>query len=115
MHSAPEMMMFLNRAAGYMVIAMLLRAAMATPDGSHASVPYADLAEWCGVSRTHVRKLLALAEEMKLLKLDGRGGRQVRILPRMWACHDHGIAGGMYLHDLVYLAATRELVREAAE
>jgi hypothetical protein len=31
----------------------------------------------------------------------------VEILPRLWSSHDRGIAGGMYLHDLTYLAAAR--------
>ena len=105
--SVPDMLLFLDRAAGYMVIAALLQAAMAEGDPPHAAVPYADIGERFGVSRTHVRRLLVTAEEAGLVKLHGRGGHRVEILPRLWSSHDRGIAGGMYMHDMIYLAATR--------
>jgi hypothetical protein len=107
---SPEMLLFLNRAAGYLVLATLLQAAMAAPDQLHVS--YGDVASRCGVSRTHVRKLLVAAEEAGLVKLHARGGHRVEILPRLWAAHDRAIAGGMYLHDMVYLAAIRQLDRQ---
>jgi hypothetical protein len=111
---SPDMMLFLNRAAGYPILAALLQAAMVTPDALHAAVPYEDVGERFGVSRTHVRQLLVAAEEAGLVKLHARGGRRVEILPRLWASHDRGISGGMYLHDLVYLATERTATRAAA-
>lgn len=60
-----------------------------------------------GISRTHVRKLLVEADETGLVKLHARGGRRVEILPRMWAVHDRAMSWGMYLHDMIYVAATR--------
>jgi hypothetical protein len=106
--SVPDMTLFLERAGGYMVIATLLQAAMAQPDDPHAAVPYADAGDRFGISRTHVRKLLTAAEERGLVKLHARGGHRVEILPRLWASHDQGISGGMYLHDMIYLAAMRQ-------
>jgi hypothetical protein len=41
-----------------------------------------------------------------LINLKARGGHRVEILPRLWASYDRSIAGGMFLHDLVYGAAT---------
>jgi hypothetical protein len=38
----------------------------------------------------------------------------VEILPRLWVCHDRGMSGGMYFHDIVYLAATNALSSEAS-
>ncbi len=105
--AVPEMMLFLNHAAGFTVMAALLRAAMAAPDHPHAAVPYADVGDRFGVSRTHVRKLLVAAEESGLVKLHARGGRRVEILPRLWSSHDRGMAGGMYLHDILYVAAAK--------
>ena len=105
--SGPDMMMFLNRAGGYPVIAALLQTAMTAPDDPHAAVPYAEVGDRFGVSRTHVRKLLVAAEEAGLVKLHARGGQRVEILRRLWSSHDRGIAGGMYIHELLYLAATR--------
>ena len=104
--SEPDMMLFFNRAAGHMVLAALLQAAMAEPEHLHAAVPYGDVGDRFGVSRTHVRQLLVAAEEAGLVKRQGRGGHHVEILPRLWASYDRAIAGGMFLHDLVYGAAT---------
>jgi hypothetical protein len=105
--SVPEMLLFLSHAGGYPVIAALLRAAMAQPENPNVAVPYADVGDRFGVSRTHVRNLLVAAEQAGLVKLHARGGRRVEILPRLWSCHDRGIAGGMYLHDMVFLATER--------
>jgi hypothetical protein len=107
MLSASDMMLFFHHAAGYPVIAALLQAAMAAGDDPHTAVPYADIGDRFGVSRTHVRKLLVAAEEMGLVKLHARGGQRVEILPRLWSSHDFGMAGGMYYHDALYIAASR--------
>jgi hypothetical protein len=103
------MMLFLDHAAGYPVIAALLQAAMESEDYPHTAVPYAKVGDRFGVSRTHVRKLLVTAEESGLVKLHARAGLRVEILPRLWSSHDYGITGGMYLHDIVYVAATRQM------
>ena len=104
--SEPDMMLFFDRSAGHMVLAALLHAALSDPDNPHSAVPYADVGDRFGVSRTHVRELLATAEEIGLVKLQARGGHRVEILPRLWASYDRAIAGGMFLHDLIYGAAT---------
>jgi hypothetical protein len=103
MSEMPDMMLFFHRAAGYAVIAALLQAAMT--QGDHAAVLYADVGARFGVSRTHVRQLLMTAEETGLVKLHARS--RVEILPRLWSSHDRGMAGGMYIHDILYLAAVR--------
>ncbi|MGX7874073.1 hypothetical protein ACVDG5_016150 [Mesorhizobium sp. ORM6] len=105
--SLPDTMLFFNHAAGAVVQAELLRIAMAAPDYPDAVVPYADIGDRFGVSRTHVRQLLVAAEAAGLVKLHTRGGRRVQVLPRQWASYDRGMAIGMYLHDLVYVAAER--------
>jgi hypothetical protein len=38
----------------------------------------------------------------------------VEILPRLRVCHDRGMSGGMYFHDIVYLAATNALSAETS-
>jgi hypothetical protein len=108
----PEMLLFFNHAAGVMVIAALLQAALDDPDRPHAVVPYADVGDRFGVSRTHVRQMLVAAEEAGLVKLHARGGRRVEILPRLIANHRTWVAGGMYCHDICYLAATRAAPRQ---
>jgi hypothetical protein len=105
--SLPDSLLFFNHAAGAVLQAALLRAAMKDPDYPHAAVPYADIGERLGVSRTHVRQLLTAAEQAGLVKLHGRGGHRVEMLPRHWASYDRGMAAGMYLHDTVYVATER--------
>ncbi len=103
--AVPDFMLFMNRAGGYMVIAALLQAAMSQDNESESNVPYAEVGDRFGISRTHVRNLLLTAEEAGLVKLHGRGGHRVEILPRLWASHDRGMAGGMYCHDIIYQVA----------
>ncbi|HZD91604.1 MAG TPA: hypothetical protein VE224_15995, partial [Pseudolabrys sp.] len=98
---APDLLLFFDRAAGHMISATLLQAAMAAPD-RHAALPYADAGERFGVSRTHVRELLLAAQEIGLVRLDGRGGRRVEILPRFWTSYDRGLAAGMFVLDCIH-------------
>ncbi|MDR3373178.1 MAG: hypothetical protein P4L98_05550 [Ancalomicrobiaceae bacterium] len=113
--SLPDTMLFFNHAAGAVVHAALLRTAMRTPGYPDAAVPYADIGERFGVSRTHVRQLLVAAEAAGLVKLHARGGRTVQILPRQWASYDRGMAAGMYLHDLIYVATERAMQSRVGE
>lgn len=106
--SLPDTMLFFNHAAGAVVQAELLRLAMAAPGYPDATVPYGSIGDRFGVSRTHVRQLLVAAEAAHLVKLHSRG-RRVQILPRQWASYDQGMAVGMYLHDLVYVATERAM------
>lgn len=105
--SLPDTMLFFNHAAGALVQAELLRTAMAAPGYPNAAVPYADLGQRFGVSRTHVRQLLVAAEQAGLVKLHARGGRRVEVLPRQWASYDRGMAAAMYLHDIIHIATER--------
>ncbi|MEA2910206.1 MAG: hypothetical protein QOJ15_2287 [Bradyrhizobium sp.] len=74
--AVPDMTLFMNRAGGYMVIASLLQITMTQGDQSHAAVPYADVGDRFGISRTHVRKLLVTAEGAGLVKPDVAWGRR---------------------------------------
>jgi hypothetical protein len=109
LQSGPDMMLFLNRAAGYPILAALLQAAMRQAGDAPVAVPYVEIGDRFGVSRTHIRALLTDAETSGLVKLHARGGRSVEILPRLWASHDRGMAGGMYMNDIIYVAATWQL------
>jgi hypothetical protein len=104
--AAPDMLLFLRHAGGLMVLAALLCAAMSGGSGTHAAVPYGDLGERFGISRTHVRRLLSDAAAAGLVRLHARGGRCVELLPRLWESFDRGMATGMQINDLVYAAAS---------
>jgi DNA-binding transcriptional ArsR family regulator len=114
--SLPDTLLFFNHAGGSMVMSALLQAASSQQDYPHAAVPYADVGARFGISRTQVRKLLMAAEDAGLVKLHARGGRRVEILPRFWSSHDRGLASGMYINDIAYLAATTafDKIRPAA-
>jgi hypothetical protein len=101
--SEPSMLLFMNHAAGYPILAALLQDAIRA-DQRHAAVRYTDIGDRFGVSHTQVRKLLLAAEANGLVKLHARGGQKVEILPELWAAHDRSIAGGMYYHDVVFAA-----------
>ena len=79
--SEPDMLLIMNHAAGYPIIAALLQAAMGA-DQPHAVIRYADAGDRFGVSRTHVRKLLTAAEDRGLVKLHARteGGNLAQAL-----------------------------------
>jgi len=101
----PETLLFFSRAAGHMVLTALLHAALAEPGRLRAPMPFDEVGDRFGVSRTHVRNLLVAAQDAGLVRLQGRGGHLVEILPRLWASHDRGMAVGIFLHTLVYAVA----------
>lgn len=116
---APELLLFFNHAAGHMVSASLLQAAMASRDG-RAAIPYGDIGERVGISRTHVRKILLEAQGAGLVRLDGRGGHRVEILPKLWTSYDRGLAAGMFSHDMVHAVVVgrrrpRDRIEQAVE
>lgn len=111
--SLTDSMLFFNHAAGAVLQAELIRTAMIAPGSPDASVPYADMGCRFGVSRTHVRQLLIAAEAAGLVRLHTRGGPRVQVLQRHWASYDRGMAVGMYIHDLVYVATERVLQRSS--
>ena len=111
--SLTDIMLFFNHAAGAVLHAELIRTAMIAPGYPDACVPYADMGRRFGVSRTHVRQLLIAAEAAGLVRLHARGGSRVQVLPQQWASYDRGIAVGMYVHDLVYVATERALQRSS--
>jgi hypothetical protein len=110
LQSLPDSLLFFNHAAGAVVQAELLRIAMAAPGYPNAIINCSHIGERFGVSRTHIRGLLVAAEEAGLVRLHTSGGSRVEILSRQWASYDRGMAVGMYLHDLVYVATERAIV-----
>ena len=109
MASLPDTMLYFDRAGGVVIVAALLHAALEQGDTAYAAVPYAEIGDRFGLSRTHVRKVLAAAEEAGHVKLHARGGRRVELLPRLWNSHRYGTACGMYVNDLGYLLALRQM------
>jgi hypothetical protein len=114
MMTLPDTMLFFAHAAGPLIQNALLKAAMDASDPA-AAIPYMDVAQRLGVSRTHVRNLMASAEGAGLVRIVGRGGHSIEILPRHWVSYDRGLAVGMYLRDAVNLAVMPEWTKRQAE
>ena len=95
----PDMMLFLNRDAGVMILIKLVHlAAAAGADG----LSYADIGDLFGVSRTHVRTILQDAERAGLVGLSGRGGQLVELKPSVLQAFDRFVAASMSGHDLLF-------------
>lgn len=107
MMTLPDTLLFFSHAAGPLIQYTLLKAALDAEDLA-AEIPYMEVADRFGVSRTHIRNLMMSAEQAGLVRIVGRGGRSIEILPRHWTSYDRGLAVGMYLHDAVNLLAMRE-------
>nr|WP_249806319.1 hypothetical protein [Bradyrhizobium sp. 1] len=110
----PDTLLFFAHAAGPLIQNAVLKAAMDAAD-PNAAVPYIDAADRFGVSRTHVRNLMKDAELAGLVRITGRGGHSIQILPRFWASYDRGLALGMYLHDAVTVLAMKQWAASPAE
>lgn len=96
----PELIaQFIARDSGYMVLLSLLHSASTSSGGNVSTIPYQDIADRFGVSRTHVRDLVAEAEAAELVRLAGQGGTGVEILPRLGSLHDRYLAACMELFD----------------
>jgi len=114
MMTLPDTLLFFTHAAGPLIQNAVLKAAMDAADPD-AAIPYIDAADRFGVSRTHVRNLMGNAEAAGLVRITGRGGRSIVILPRFWASYDRGLAVGMYLHDAVNLVAMRQWAKDVTD
>lgn len=96
------------------IIFIYLVAALDGADGHHASVSYEAAATRLSTSRTHVRNLLADLKAFGMLKMHGRGGHDVEIMPALWRVVDQFLANAMSGHDLVWQLA-RRMVEQTAE
>ena len=95
----PQMMaLFVARDSGLLALYMLLSSALASPSGTFATVSYQHIADRFGISRTHVRDLVADAEAAGFMRATGEAvGTRAEILPPLWPVVDRWIAGCMEL------------------
>jgi DNA-binding MarR family transcriptional regulator len=105
--SNPVMMLFQGRDAGVMILIKMIEMAGPQRGSEPLQVSYADLGGRFGVSRTHVRKLLAEAEKLDLVRLTKSGGQFVELLPPVLQAFDRLVADAMSGFDLCYQLALR--------
>lgn len=75
-----------------------------------ASVRFEVAAEQLSTSRTHIRNLLRDLEALGLVRLYGRGGHGVELMPALWRWVDHFLAASMSGHDMIW-QATRQILQ----
>jgi len=111
----PDMMLFLNRDAGVMILIKLVHLAAAAAadaangDNAANGLSYADIGARFGVSRTHVRTILQDAAKAGLVGLSGRGGALVELKPAVLQAFDRFVAASMSGHDLLFRIALGQM------
>jgi hypothetical protein len=104
-----EMALFLGRDSAGVILYKLVQTMDDGGGEPRISLSYADTAARFGVSRTHVRTVLRGAEAEGLVRLSGRGGAGIEIMPGLIAALDRLIADGMSSHDLTWRMAMRRI------
>ena len=112
--SNPAMMLFMARDAGMMVLMKLIQMAGSAANQAPEGLSYADIGARFGVSRTHVRTLLQDVEQDGLVRLSGRGGRYVELMPPVLRAFDRFMADSMSGHDLLFRIALRQMAKDDA-
>lgn len=104
-----DFLLFFSRPGGLMVLEALFEAALSAPEGAPVPFAFEHIADRFGLSRTHVRGVAQAAEAAGFIKLHGRGGRSVEILPPLWRSDAVGHGVGARLRDIAFLRASSEL------
>jgi DNA-binding MarR family transcriptional regulator len=108
MNMSSEVMLFMNRDAGIMILFKLMeRAFEETGDGA-TQLALADIGDRFGVTRTHVRKVLRDAQEAGLVEVEGR---QFSPTPALCAGFDRFFAEAASGHDLMHRLALQLIGR----
>lgn len=103
-----DFLLFFGRPGGLMVLEALFDGALASCEERSCPFVFGDVADRFGLSRSHVRGVMRDAEAAGLIRLHGRGGRSVEILPRLWRADAIGHGIGARLRDIAFLRATAE-------
>jgi len=103
----PDIMVFLERDAGTLILFKLAEMAGAA-NGGTVAFDYKEVGARFGVSRTHVQKIVQDAARAGLITATGRGNRFVTLTPRAWRALDRFIAESMSGNDLLFRIAQRQ-------
>lgn len=97
-----------RRQSAHAIVYIYMLDALGRADGI-ASVRFEVAAEQLSTSRTHVRNLFRALETLELVRLHGRGGHGVEIMPGLWRWIEQFLAASMSGHDMIW-QATRQIV-----
>lgn len=90
-------MLFIERDSGLMALYAMLSSARQSADGRLSTLSYQEIADRFGVSRTHIRDMVAEAEAAGLMRARAAGGAAVELLAPLDATVDRFIADAMGL------------------
>lgn len=104
-----EMMLFMARDSGFLVLLCLLQSASRSESGTLSTIPYEAVADRFGVSRTHVRSLIRDAEEAGFLRIVRSGGAEIEVSTALSGHFDRWVAGMSEFFDRTCVAAYERL------
>lgn len=105
---------FLQMYQGFQVLMRVILMREADAEATIRDGDFSDIMARFGVSRSHVRNILATAEAGGLLTHDGRGRKHLAPTPRGLAAVDRFIADTLASHDMTYRMALASLGAEPA-
>jgi DNA-binding IscR family transcriptional regulator len=103
--------MFWTRHAGYLALLLVARESIRAAGEERSPMTFSTIAKTLNVSRTHVRAIFTDAEANGFVKLGGRGGHEVTIMPPLRQAHDRWIAQMGAGYDALTLQALATLER----
>lgn len=106
----PNVMFFMGREAGMMILMKLVQLTGKFKGGSYPEFSFANIGDSFGISRTHVRLTLQSAEYIGLVRLLGRS---VVLHKPLLDAFDRFVADCMSGHDLMFKLAMSRLDRPA--
>ncbi|MBV9558184.1 MAG: hypothetical protein JO254_14030 [Pseudolabrys sp.] len=101
-----QIMLFYARDSGQMILFSLLANALAG-GGNLSTVPYREMTDRFGISRTHARDVINAAEGEGLVRTLEPGGAAVEIQPALWEAVHRFMADAMLLFAFCAEAADR--------
>ncbi|CAO4165417.1 hypothetical protein [Methylorubrum aminovorans] len=113
MWSNLEIIFFLSSTSALIILLSLFEMGGSEPDSHIREADLVQLAPRFAVSRSHVRNILAVAQERNFLVRSGPRNAYIQLTPHWIASFDRFIAGSLAQSDLTYRLALRHQAEQA--
>lgn len=113
MWSNLEIIFFLSSTSALIILLSLFDMGGSDPESRIREADLVQLAPRFAVSRSHVRNILAIAQERKFLVRSGPRNAFIHLTPHWVSAFDRFIAGSLAQSDLTYRLALRRMAVEA--
>ncbi|MRI57003.1 hypothetical protein D8770_24025 [Methylobacterium sp. DB1607] len=114
MWSNLEIIFFLSSTSALIILLSLFEMGGSDPESRIREADLVELAPRFAVSRSHVRNILAVAQERSFLVRSGPRNAYIRLTPHWVTAFDRFIAGSLAQSDLTYRLALRHQAERAA-